>query len=321
MQKKWKPVVLAMIIVIMIGGNCWAGVAGKKVLFVDSYHEGYAWSDGIKAGIQRTLNGKGLTLKAIHMDTKRHSGEAFKQEAAQKAKSEIESFRPDVVIAADDNASKYLVAAYYKDADLPFVFCGVNWDATTYGYPYANATGMVEVTPVPQLIEQLQKTAKGDRIGFLGPDTLTAHKELENYQKVFKINPVAHFATSYEDWKKGFRDLQNKADILLIDSDGGLYKDHESDMRAFVESNTKIPTGSCYDFMAVYSILTFAKSAEEQGDWAAGAALKILNGVSPKDIPIVQNKEGSLIVNARIASNSNTDLPYELIESAKKVIE
>ena len=48
-----------------------------------------------------------------------------------KAKAEIDAFKPDVVIAADDNASKYLIEPYFKDAALPFVFCGVNWDAST----------------------------------------------------------------------------------------------------------------------------------------------------------------------------------------------
>ena len=34
---------------------------------------------------------------------------------------------------------------FFDDADLPVVFCGVNWDAATYGYPFKNATGIVEV--------------------------------------------------------------------------------------------------------------------------------------------------------------------------------
>lgn len=322
MFRKWQFAIVAVCVGTIMCATSWAaGYTGKKVLFIDSYHEGYAWSDGIGAGIRRTLDGKGITLKVIHMDTKRHSDEVFKKEAAKKAKADLDAFQPDVVIAADDNASKYLVAEYYKNAAVPFVFCGVNWDATVYGFPYDNVTGMVEVTPVPQLVEQLQKVAKGDRLGFLGPDILTARKELENYQKVFGMNPVAYFATSYEDWKKGFLEVQAKADIVLIDSDGGLYKEHEADMRAFVEANTKKPTGSCYDFMADYAILNYAKSAEEQGFWAAGAALQILDGVSPKDIPIAQNKEGTLIVNARIAKASGTELPFEVVSAADKIIE
>ena len=315
-------ILVVSIFLLAISTTGWsANYTGKKILFIDSYHEGYAWSDGIVKGVQRTLGGKGIELKILRLDTKRNTDEGFKKEACSKAKAEIDAFKPDVVIAADDNASKYLIEPYFKDAALPFVFCGVNWDASVYGYPYSNTTGMIEVTPVPQLVEQLQAAAHGKRIGFLGPDILTSHKELENYKKVFDMDMTAYFATSYDDWKKGFVELQGKVDMLIIDSDGGLYKEHEADMRAFVAANTKKPTGSCYDFMADYAVLTYAKSAEEQGDWSANAALQILDGVSPKDIPLAKNKEGSVIFNAKLAKSSGTELPYEVIESAAKVIE
>jgi hypothetical protein len=101
------------------------------------------------------------------MDTKRHKGNEFIQAAAQKAKSEIESFQPDVVIASDDNASKHLIQPFYKDADLPFVFCGVNWDESVYGYPYKDVTGMVEVSGVKELIDLLKQFSKGERLGLL----------------------------------------------------------------------------------------------------------------------------------------------------------
>ena len=156
-RKRLLFVLLFSIIALTLSTTGWcANYSGKKVLFIDSYHEGYAWSDGIASGIQRTLGGKGIELKIFRLDTKRNTDEAFKKEACSKAKSEIESFKPDVVIAADDNASKYLVEPYFKNSTLPIVFCGVNWDASVYGYPYTNTTGMIEVTPVPQLVEQLQ---------------------------------------------------------------------------------------------------------------------------------------------------------------------
>ncbi|BBO71567.1 hypothetical protein DSCA_54970 [Desulfosarcina alkanivorans] len=295
--------------------------AGKKVLFIDSYHSGYAWSDGITTGVQRTLADTGVDLKVIHMDTKRNTDEAFKKEAALKAKTVIEQFKPDVVIAADDNASQYLIQPYYEDASLPFVFCGVNWDEKGYGFPYNNVTGMVEVTPIPQLLEQLQPLAKGDKIGFLGPDILTARKEAQNYKKVFGMTLTEYYAKDFEDWKKGFAELQAKVDILVIDSDGGLYKTQADEMKQFVEDNTKIPSGATYDFMAPYALITYGKVAEEQGDWSAGAALKILAGDSPKDIPVAKNSQGKLIVNTRIASKAGTDVPFDILQSAEKVIE
>ena len=52
--------------------------------------------------------------------TKKATKKASKKKAAKKAKAVIETFLPNVVIASDDNASKYLIQSYYKNADLPF---------------------------------------------------------------------------------------------------------------------------------------------------------------------------------------------------------
>jgi len=180
---------------------------------------------------------------------------------------------------------------------------------------------MIEVTPIPQLVDQLKPYAKGSRLGMLAPDILTAKKEEENYREVFGYDLKVYYAKDFEDWKKGFVELQGKVDILIIDSDGGLYNDKAHEMKSFVEANTKIPTGSAYDFMAPVALMTYAKSAEEQGAWSATAALKMLDGTSPADIPIVKNKEGTLILNIRIASKMSVELPYELIESADQIIE
>ncbi len=309
--------VCAFSIAAMAAGS----LAGKKVLYIDSYHEGYGWSDGITNGVTGAFKDSGVELKIIRMDTKRNTDDAFKKEAALKAKAVIEAFKPDVVIASDDNASKYLIAPYYKDAALPFVFCGVNWDAGVYGYPFKNVTGMVEVTPVTQLIDQLKGYAGGDRIGWLGPELLTGRKEAANYKKVFGLSLTEYYAKDVEDYKKCFLKLQEEVDILLLASDGGLYNDFKDDLQAFVESRTKKPTGVSYDFMAGMALVTYAKVAEEQGAWAAGAAKKILNGASPASIPIVKNKEGKLIINARIAKTLGADIPFEVIEAAEKVIE
>jgi hypothetical protein len=201
MKVRFGIVIGFVLVFAMVGMGFGKTYDGKKILFIDSYHEGCACSDGITSGVE---------LKVIRMDTKRNAGDVFKKEAAFKAKAVIESFKPDVVIAVGDNDSKYLIMAYYKDADLPFVFCGVNWDAGDYGYPYKNATGMVEITPIPQIIAQLRACAKGDRIGFLAPDILTAHKEVDNYRKVFGYDVTNYFAKYFGDWKKGFSELQGK---------------------------------------------------------------------------------------------------------------
>ena len=110
-------------------------------MFVGSYHQGYEWSDGIADGIKMVTHETNAELQIFHMDTKRNNDETYIKQAALLAKSTIERLKPDVVIASDDNASKYLIMPYYKNADIPFVFCGINWDEKSYGYPYKKATG------------------------------------------------------------------------------------------------------------------------------------------------------------------------------------
>lgn len=308
-MKKIILLIVGTAVCMFFASNAFASsYSGKKVLYIDSYHQGYAWSDGIAKGVKNTLKQTGVELKIIYLDTKRNTSEEFKKAAAVKAKAVINNFKPDVVIAADDNASKYLIQPYFKDADLPFVFCGVNWDEKVYGYPYKNVTGMVEVTPIPILLEQLELYAKGNRIGFIGPDILTARKEAENYRKVFGLEPVEYFAKDYQDWKKGFLKLQKEVDMLIIDSDGGLYKDYKADYENFAVKNSRIPTGTCYDFMAPLSLIGVVKVAEEQGQWAAGAALQILDGTSPAKIPITSNKRAKLFINKKIGDTMGIDL-------------
>ena len=87
-------------------GDIQSDYAGEKILWVDSYHQGYEWSDGIEAGLKDVLNDTGVELKIVRMDTKRNTGDDFGNNAANQAKAEIEAFEPDVLIASDDNAQK-----------------------------------------------------------------------------------------------------------------------------------------------------------------------------------------------------------------------
>lgn len=310
---------VVLIASLLVSGQVFA--AGKKVLFVDSYHEGYAWSDGVLRGVETGLDGKGIELKIVRMDTKRNKDNDFKKAAALQVKSVIDQFNPDVVIASDDNAAKYLIQPYYKDAKLPFVFCGLNWDASVYGMPYSNVTGMVEVAPVKELLEQLKQYSPGKKIGYIAADVLTTRKEADNYKKVLGINTVNYYAADMDDWKKGFIELQGQVDSLIVGNTAGLPGWDEAAAAVFVTANTKVPTGATDEHMAPFAMFGFTKVPEEQGFYAAGAALKILGGTSPKSIPVVKNKEGKLYVNLKIAKALGVEVPYEILGSASGVIE
>jgi hypothetical protein len=275
---------------------------GKKILLINSYHEGYEWSDGIERGVLDVLKGTDVELRFLRLDTKRHDSEAFGTQAGVAAKAFIDEFKPDVVIAADDNAQKYVVVPYLKDNRLPVVFCGVNWDASKYGYPRENVTGMIEVDMFPELLEHLRRYAKGDRVGFLAADVEIERMLADFYNKTFCSGQMKIYLTkTFEDWKQEFIRAQREVDVLVNHNNAGLADWDPTSAEAFILQEVKIPLGSPAPWMASFNLLTLGIVPEEQGEYAALTALRILGGKKPSDIPLVTNKRAKLILNMRIA--------------------
>jgi ABC-type uncharacterized transport system substrate-binding protein len=301
-MKEINEILLTLFGILMFTASSFGGDIGvKKVLFIDSYHEGYAWSDGVVNGVRDVLKDTAVELRIFRMDTKRNYSEDFKRQAALKAKALIESYQPDVLIASDDNASKYLIQPYYKNADLPIVFCGVNWDASVYGYPYTNATGMVEVGLNKAIVVQMRQFAKGDKIGLLNIDSFTAKKNAQHHVKFMgKPYDKTYYVHTYQEWKESFMRLQDEVDMMIMGNPHGILDWDEKDFILFAERHTRIPTGADIDWVKKFTLLGYLKLPEEQGSWAATTALRILKGEKPGDIPITQNKHGKLFLNIRL---------------------
>ncbi|HQI81536.1 MAG TPA: ABC transporter substrate binding protein [Deltaproteobacteria bacterium] len=294
---------------------------GKKILYIDSYHEGYEWSDGITSAIRQTLKGTGVELKVFRMDTKRNASTEFKNRKAEEAKSLIESYKPDVVIASDDNASLFIVSRYYKDADLPIVFCGVNWDVTNYGYPYKNATGMVEMSGARQLVDMMKPMAKGPRIGYIAASEYTDQKEADIYKKVFHLEMKTYFTKDFAEWKEKFSALQNEVDMIIVGNNAGIKGWNDAEAQDYVLKNTKVPTGALYEWLTNYALIGATNVPEEQGEWSAQTALKILGGTPPSAIKISSNKKINIVANRKIEKSSGIKIPADIIGKAVRVIE
>ena len=78
---KQRTVILLTMTCLLFVQLCCVGdaAAGKKIFFINSYHSGYAWSDGIGKGIKDILNGTGIELKTYDMDTKRNTSDKLNQ--------------------------------------------------------------------------------------------------------------------------------------------------------------------------------------------------------------------------------------------------
>jgi hypothetical protein len=289
-----------------------------KILWVDSYHQEYEWSAGIEQGIRRVLGNANVELRIVRMDTKRIPTEKGKRDAALRAREAIEKFGPDVVIASDDNAVKYLVVPYLKNTTLPVVFCGVNWDAALYGLPDGNVAGMVEVDLVETQLMHLSRYAEGTRIGYLSGDTETERKIIDIYNKRFFNGRLkSYLVTTFADFQKQFLRARQEVDMLHVRNCVGIEDWDAAEAEAFLLAHADIPTGAVNPWMKNLVLFSLAKLPEEQGEYAADAALRILYGTSPKEIPLVSNRLARLTVNLRMAKAAGIVLPVSLLRTAE----
>ena len=293
------------------------GYTGKKILWVDSYHQGYEWSDEIEKGIRDVLYETGVNMKIVHMDSKRNDTETFGRGAGLRARDVVQEFKPDVVIASDDNAQKYLVVPFLKESELPVVFCGVNWDAAIYGYPAANITGMIEEDLVSEMLKKFQPYARGKRIGYLAGNVETERKIVDIYNKRFFGGEMkTYLVNNMEAFKEAFLRAQKEVDMLYVSNYTGISDLNPDAAEKFLFNNSKIPTGSHNSFMAPYVLFTVAKLPMEQGNFAAKTALRILDGLAPAQIPVAVNQLNHITINLKMAQAFSVVLPASLLKGA-----
>ena len=294
--------------------------ARKRVFWLDSYDPSNQWTAELGAAIETTLSGRDLDLKIHHMDTKRNKSEEYKKRAAQKAVEMIKDYKPDVVIASEDDASKYVVEPYFKNSSTPFVFCGVNHSGDRYGYPYKNATGVVELDPIPKLIFALSRFHFVDKVGYLAEDGTSARINGEVYKTQTRFSCVEYYVSSMREWQKTYRLAQNEVDILIIGNVSAI-KDWSGEIAMkTIMSESRIPTGCVLEFLTPYTFIGCIKLASEQGRWAAETALRILDGVPVNSIPIGEPVDGRLIVNLEIAKVLGIRVPKSYTDKADKII-
>ncbi len=294
-------------------------LTGKKVFFINSYHAGYEWSDGIQNTALQILKEAKVQTEVFYLDAKQHPSDAEKHANALLAKQRIGIFKPDVVIVSDDDAVKYVLVPYFKSGSLPFVFCGVNWDASEYALSPQQATGVIEIDFHKTIVQTLEKVAKGKRVGVIGFDGTTEQKLVNMFSKNTGINlEKVYLEKNFENFKTSFLNAQQEVDILLISNLRGIEGWNDEQAQAFIYNNTKIPTGTTQTWITQkFAMLGIVKLPEEQGQWAANMTLRILGGEKVSNIPIAKAKKGKVLFNKTLADKLQLQMPKDLLGIAE----
>lgn len=289
--------------------------------YISSYHQGYSWSDRLEEGLLPTLRTR-CDIVRYDMDTKRKRDESDKQYAADVALSLIQSHRPHIVITSDDNAAKYLIVPFLADTSLPVVFTGINWTVDEYGFPTDNVTGMVEVAPLqPMLAQALEVVPDARRATYIGADTLTERKNFDRLAKAASTSGVTLsglFADTMERYESAFEQA-HRADFVIVGSHSGIDNWDRDRAVAMAQRHSAALSVTNHDWMMPVAMLGYTKLPEEQGEWAAQAAIAILDGIAPRAIPIVTNRKWDTWLNDDLRRRAGIELPAQLLDKAKRI--
>lgn len=293
-----------------------------RIFYVNSYHSGYGSSDDVLQGIEETLKDENVELKTFFMDTKRQSSEQEILACAKQALSEIEEFKPEVLIVSDDNAMKYLVVPHFNNSELPVVFCGVNWSAAQYNTG-KNVTGMLEVLPLRECLSEITSNyPDAKKLAVLSENSLSEQNNkslLDTLYRNLGLTPEYFLADNFEEWKEYFFQVNKNADLIYMPTNGAIKNWNDEEAKKLVEENLKISAFTCDDFMMPFVVFGLTKVAKEQGEWAAGTALEIISGKKPAEIPITKNKETRAYINQTLAEKIDFRLSAEMKRASQNM--
>ena len=280
-----------------------------RILVVMSYEENNPWCEEIKEGIDSVLSSR-CNIQYFYMDTKINL-----KGGIQKAKEAYElykRFRPDGVIAADDNAQSMFVLPYLKDKDkTPVMFCAVNEKSEKYGYPASNVSGILERDFISESIafaKQLVPSIK--TIGFLAKDSPSGRailkqveKESDTYLAKFAgfklVKTIKETLVVLEEYKKTCDALFITSTNGILDTDGQPLDNEQ--VTKIVAKLYKKPLIGANDFHVQYGVLcAVVKSGQTQGRIAAEMLTKAMDGTPVSQIPIRVNKYGKRMLNVSV---------------------
>ncbi len=322
-----------MLIATLLAG---AGLADQRILVIHSYNLDYEWTHIINKTIIKELVTTGIDHETFVMDTKRHPSEKAKRRAGRDAKQRIAAYRPDVVIAVDDNAQAYVVKDYVNRSDIQFVFCGVNSEPALYGYPADNVTGILERLYPDQTLRMLKAVIPtAFQVAVVSDDSPTSNSILPRFREKAReeelIIPIReyHQPKTFSQWQETIRrlDLDPQINAIMIPLYHTVKMDDSDEsvsparvMRWTVDNTRKPVVGVWSHSVEDGAFFAVTVDPREHGRVAARMAIEILNGQPAGAIPIMTNQEGYVIVNLKDSKHLNLDAKFDIELIADRII-
>ena len=293
-------------------------VGQYRVLVLNSYHQGYKWTDDMGRGIEKVFKESQVPyeISVDFMDTKRLFNAEYLKVLKGLFREKYEDMLFDVIISTDDNAFNFLLE--HRDnlfAGAPVVFCGVNnMDEKLL----AGRTGFTGVSEDPDFKANIDTILKihpnTNEIAVAIDRTTTGLKVHETLMDVVADYPQIKWRFledfTMEELVENVSSLHDNAVVLytlfLRDKEERFYE-YDQSIKLITEASP-VPVYGTWDFSLGYGIVGgMLTSGFYEGVDAARIALRVLEGESPELIPIVRESPNRYMFDFRIMERFGID--------------
>ena len=301
----------------------------KTVLYLNSYHHGYQWSDSIFEGIRSRLGESSYTidLQVEYLDAKKYNTPPVIQGLFEVFRKKFGHERFDVVIVSDDDAFNF--ALRFRDAlfpGTPIVFCGVN-DLDPRAVARGNLTGVVESFDLIGTLDvALKLHPKKRRMIVIGDESTTGRaikKQIEGFIAGYAGRLQVEYWTHVD-----LVDAQDKVNRLPDDTFlffipyfqiiGNRTYTAEEVMKTLYD-HSRVPIYTSWGFLLGHGAVGGSMlSGQDHGRSAADMALQILAGVPAESIPIAVEPAGSYRFDYQVMRRLN--IPEDLLPPGSTLI-
>ena len=238
--------------------------------------------------------------------------------------------RVAVIVAAGTNST---LAAKAATSTIPIVFL-TGGDPVRQGLvsslnrPEANVTGVTFIVEELgakdiEALHELLPDAKS--VGFLvNPDNPAARRQIANLQKAaavlgLEVQPVT--VTHASDFDKAFNAVADRQIGALLVGADPLFATNV-DQIVTLAAHHRIPTVYYKrDYVDAGGLMSYGTSGNDAWRQVGIYIARILKGVKPGDLPVIQPTKFELVINLKTAKSLGLTVPPSLIARADEVIE
>lgn len=326
-------IILLIIFTLILAWPCSAATeaekAKKNILYLNSYHQGYQWSDSIMEGVRSVLDESDykIDLQVEYMDAKKYHYDDVTRMLLRLYREKFRDDRFDVVMVSDNDA--FTFANQYRDElfpGVPLVFCGVN-DLDKSAVILKNSTGVEENFDLRLTLDVALKLHPDKRRMVVVGDESTAGQAIR--KQVEHVMPTYKDRISTEYWSNlslgevldRVQNLPSDTFLFFIpyyQTIGGRFYTAEEVMTAIYARST-VPIYTAWEFLLGHGAVGGRLlSGFKHGQTAASLALRILGGEKAGNIPVYSEPTGEYAFDYAVMQK--LDIPEQALPEGSRII-